>query len=117
MSASPPVADETASRNRIFSAWLWLFGAVLIACSSLFGAMTRHWPVVGDAALIRYVVFLIQRGWTPYRDFVDINMPGAYLATAFGMHLAGSPDVSWRIFDFGLVALAGVGYFIIARAR
>jgi hypothetical protein len=115
MSASPPVADETASRNRIFSAWLWLFGAVLIACSSLFGAMTRHWPVVGDAALIRYVVFLIQRGWTPYRDFVDINMPGAYLATAFGMHLAGSPDVSWRIFDFGLVALAGVGYFIIAR--
>jgi hypothetical protein len=115
MSASPPVADETASHNRNFSAWLLLFGAVLIACSLIFVGMTRHWPVVGDAALIRYVVFLIERGWTPYQDFMDINMPGAYLATAFGMHLAASPDVSWRIFDFGLVALAGVGYFIIAR--
>jgi hypothetical protein len=115
MSASPPVADETASHNRTFSAWLLLFGAVLIACSLIFVGMTRHWPVVGDAALIRYVVFLIERGWTPYQDFMDINMPGAYLATAFGMHLAASPDVSWRIFDFGLVALAGVGYFIIAR--
>jgi hypothetical protein len=115
MSASPPVADETASRNRISSAWPWLFGAVLIACSAVFVAMTRHWPVVGDAALIRYAVFLIQHGWAPYRDFVDINMPGAYLATAFGMHLAASPDASWRIFDFGLIVLAGVGYFVIAR--
>jgi hypothetical protein len=115
MSASPPVADETASPDRISSAWLWLFGAVLIACSAVFVVMTRHWPMVGDAALIRYVVFLIQHGWAPYRDFGDINMPGAYLATAFGMHLAGSADVSWRIFDFGLIALAGVGYFVIAR--
>jgi hypothetical protein len=115
MSASPPVADETASLNRISSAWLWLFGAVLIACSAVFVVMTRHWPVVGDAALIRYAVFLIQHGWAPYRDFVDINMPGAYLATAFGMHLAASPDASWRIFDFGLIVLASVGYFVIAR--
>lgn len=115
MSASPPVVDGTASRSRIHSAWLWLFGAVLTACSIVFVVMTRHWPVVGDAALIRYCVFLIQHGWAPYRDFADINMPGAYLTVAFGMHLAGSPDVSWRIFDFGLVALAGVGYFMIAR--
>jgi hypothetical protein len=77
--------------------------------------MTRHWPVVGDAALIRYCVFLIQHGWAPYRDFTDINMPGAYLATAIGMHLAPLADVSWRIFDLGLIALAGVGYFMIAR--
>jgi hypothetical protein len=89
--------------------------AVLIACSAVFVVMTRHWPVVGDAALLRYVVFLIQHGWAPYRDFADINMPGAYLATTFGMHLGASPDVSWRIFDFGLIALAGVGYFVIAR--
>jgi hypothetical protein len=115
MSASPPVADGIASPSRTVSAWLWLFGAVLIACSILFVVMTRHWPVVGDAALIRYSVFLIQHGWVPYRDFPDINMPGAYLTTAFGMHLAGSADVSWRIFDLGLVALAGVGYFMIAR--
>lgn len=115
MSASPPVADDTSSHNRTTSAWLWLFGAVLIACSLIFLVMRRHWPMVGDAALLRYAVFLIQHGWTPYRDIVDINMPGAYWATAFGMHLAGSADVSWRIFDVGLIGLTGLGYFVIAR--
>jgi hypothetical protein len=114
MSASPPVADDTP-HNRTTSAWLWLFGAVLIACSLIFLVMRRHWPMVGDAALLRYAVFLIQHGWTPYRDIVDINMPGAYWATAFGMHLAGSADVSWRIFDVGLIGLTGLGYFVIAR--
>jgi hypothetical protein len=115
MSVSPPFADEIPSRNRMSSVWMWLFGAVLIACSATFIVMTRHWPMVGDAALIRYSVFLIQHGWAPYRDFVDINMPGAYWATNLGMHLAPSADVSWRIFDLGLVALAGVGYLFIAR--
>lgn len=115
MSASPPVADDTSSHNRTTSAWLSLFGAVLIPCSLIFLVMRRHWPMVGDAALLRYAVFLIQHGWTPYRDIVDINMPGAYWATAFGMHLAGSADVSWRIFDVGLIGLTGLGYFVIAR--
>jgi hypothetical protein len=115
MQASRMPAGTMSSPNRVSSAWLWLFGIVLIACSAIFAVMTCHWPMVGDAALIRYSVFLIQHGWAPYRDFVDINMPGAYLATAIGMRLAGSPDVSWRIFDFGLIALAGVGYFLIAR--
>src|ERR1700742_3206485 len=116
MPALPPlVSDEIPSRTGISAAWLWLFGAVLIACSLIFVVMTRHWPMVGDAALIRYSVFLIQHGWAPYRDFVDINMPGAYLTTAIGSHLAVSEDVSWRIFDLGLIALACVGFFVIAR--
>jgi dolichyl-phosphate-mannose-protein mannosyltransferase len=115
MSASPPLAEQIASRRRISSVWLWVFGAGLAACSAIFVVMTRHWPMVGDAALIRYRVFLLQQGWAPYRDFVDINMPGAYLATAIGMHLPGSADVSWRIFDLGLIAIAGACYFVIAR--
>src|SRR6202044_2165494 len=93
----------------------WFFGAMLIVYSSVFVVMTWHWPVVGDAALLRYTVFLIRHGWVPYRDFVDINMPGAYWATAFGMHLAASVDASWRIFDLGLIALTGLSYFVIAR--
>jgi hypothetical protein len=115
MPGLPFVADEIRSRSRITLAWLWLFGAVLIACSLIFLVMRRHWPMVGDAALLRYAVFLMQHGWTPYRDVVDINMPGAYWATAFGMHLAASADTSWRIFDVGLIGLTGLGYFVIAR--
>jgi Dolichyl-phosphate-mannose-protein mannosyltransferase len=115
MSAPPALTDETSSHPRVASVWLWLFGAVLIACSLMFLVMTRQWPMVGDAALLRYTVFLIRHGWAPYRDFVDINMPGAYWATAFGMGLADSANASWRIFDLGLIALTGVSYFVIAR--
>ncbi|HZD77981.1 MAG TPA: hypothetical protein VE218_13320, partial [Acidobacteriaceae bacterium] len=115
MSAAPALTNESSSRPRVASAWLWFFGAVSIACSLIFLVMSRQWPMVGDAALLRYTVFLIQHGWAPYRDFVDINMPGAYWATAFGMHLADSANVSWRIFDLGLIALTGVSYFVITR--
>ncbi len=114
MPVTPSLADA-ASRARRFSIVLWPLGAVLVACGAIFVVMTRHWPMVQDAALLHYDVFLIQHGWTPYRDFVDINMPGAYWATALAMHLPSQPDVAWRIFDLALVALAGVGYYFIAR--
>jgi hypothetical protein len=111
---SLPLAG-TASQERRFSAIIFLLGTVLIACATGFVIMTRNWPMVGDAALLHYDVFLIQHGWAPYRDFIDINMPGAYWATALAMHLPGQPDVAWRIFDLTLIALAGVGYYFIAR--
>jgi hypothetical protein len=113
MSAAPPPVDAV-SRER-FSKILWLLGAVLIACAAAFVVMTRHWPMVGDAALMHYDVFLIRHGWAPYRDFVDINMPGAYWATELAMLLPRQPDTAWRIFDLALVGLAGAGYYVIAK--
>ncbi len=114
MPASPSLA-HAGPRARRFALILWLLGAVLIACAVIFVIMTRRWPMVQDAALLHYDVFLIRHGWTPYRDFVDVNMPGAYWATALAMHLPGQPDVAWRIFDLTLVALTGAGYYFIAR--
>jgi hypothetical protein len=114
MAASTPIRISSPLR-RFSSLLLWLLSAALIGCSVIFVVMTRHWPMVGDAALLHYDVFLMQHGWAPYRDFLDINMPGAYWATALAMHLPGQPDVAWRIFDLALVALAGLGYYIIAR--
>ncbi|MDF2435053.1 MAG: hypothetical protein JWP44_4684 [Mucilaginibacter sp.] len=116
MSAAPP---ETNLPQHAISGALrrlqWVFGAVLVALAIAFAALTRHWPMVGDAALLHYSVFLIEHGWAPYRDFADINMPGAYWATGAAMKLPWQPDVGWRIFDLGLVALAGCGYYVIAR--
>ena len=110
-----PSLANSGPRARRFSLVLWLLGAVLIVCAAIFVIITRHWPMVQDAALLHYDVFLIRHGWAPYRDFVDVNMPGAYWATALAMHLPGQPDVAWRIFDLALVALTGVGYYFIAR--
>ncbi len=41
------------------------FLTLLISCAI---ALTKaaHWPLVGDAALIRYVVFLLETGHEPY---------------------------------------------------
>lgn len=114
MPVSPSLADA-GPRVRRVSLVLWLLGAVLLGCAATFVVMTRHWPMVQDGALLHYDVFLIHRGWTPYRDFVDVNMPGAYWATALAMHLPGQADAAWRIFDLALVALTGVGYYFIAR--
>ncbi len=94
---------------------LLAFSAVLVVLAAAFVITTRHWPVVSDAALMQYTVFLLQHGWTPYRDFLDVNMPGAYLVTAVAMHLPGPSDASWRLFDLSLVAMAGVAYYAIAR--
>jgi hypothetical protein len=116
MSAAPP---ETILPPHATSGTLrglqWVLAAVLALAVVVFVALTRHWPMVGDAALLHYSVFLIEHGWAPYRDVPDINMPGAYWATAAGMKLPWQPDVGWRIFDLGLVALAGCGYYVIAR--
>lgn len=113
MSASPPPFD-TVSRERS-SKIFWLLSAALIACAVIFIVITRHWPMVGDAALMHYDAFLIRHGWAPYRDFVDINMPGAYWASELAMLFPWQPDVAWRIFDLAMVALAGAGYYVIAR--
>jgi hypothetical protein len=116
MSAAPPetILPQHAAPGAL-RRLQWVFAAVLLAVSAAFLVLTRHWPMVGDAALLHYSVFLIEHGWIPYRDFADINMPGAYWATAAGMKLPWQPDVAWRIFDLGLVALPGCGYYVIAR--
>jgi hypothetical protein len=115
MSASRAHPDEPTLCQRYRSASVWLCTAVLVACAIAFIVATRHWPMVGDAAQMHYTVFLIRHGWIPYRDFLDVNMPGAYLVTAIAMHLPGPEDLSWRFFDLTLVAATGIGYLMIAR--
>jgi Dolichyl-phosphate-mannose-protein mannosyltransferase len=113
----PPAASSLppATAPRFQRPLLLAFSSLLILSAAAFVAITRHWPVVADAALMQYTVFLIGHGWAPYRDLLDVNMPGAYLATAIGMRLPGSLEASWRLFDLSLVAAAGAAYYAIAR--
>lgn len=72
--------------------------------------------MVGDASLMHYVVFLMHRGLIPYRDIVDVNLPGSYLAEAAAMHLFGWGSAGWRIYDFVLtLALVAAALSITAR--
>jgi hypothetical protein len=81
--------------------------AIVLFLSILyFAAWTIHWPMLGDASLMHYVVFLLDRGAVPYRDIAEMNMPGSYLVEWLVVHIFGGGQLAWRIFDLGLGGVA-----------
>ena len=71
--------------------------------------LTLHWPTVGDASLIHYVVFLLEKGYKPYSEIHDVNLPGAYLVDYLVVRIFGWSALTWRLFDITLCAFAFVG--------
>ncbi len=92
--------------------------AVSLSLSALlFFVWSWRWPLVGDAALIHYIGWLIERGWAPYRQLTDMNMPGSYLIELAAMHLFGTGALAWRFFDFTLMGAATAAFFVITHRR
>ena len=120
---APCLASETWVRSGgnsppgVLSFPLRLFRIILAASLTLSALLyflwSWHWPLVGDASLIHYIAFLIERGWAPYRDLGDMNMPGSYLIELAAMHLLGPGALAWRLFDFTLLAAATAAFFSI----
>ncbi len=79
-----------------------------------FAAMSLHWPLVGDAALMHYVVFLADHGMVPYRDIVDVNLPGTYLVESLILHCFGSGDLAWRLYDLSLCGVLLAAMTVVA---
>jgi hypothetical protein len=95
--------------------WLrWALGASLLGCAVFYVAFTWHWPLVGDSSLIHYITFLMDRGWAPYRDLGDMNMPGSFLIEWAAMHMFGAGSLAWRLFDLSVLAAAAAGMLAIA---
>jgi len=90
--------------------------ASLSLSALLYFVWSWRWPLVGDASLIHYMGWLIERGWAPYREIGDMNMPGSYLIELAAMHLFGMGDLAWRLFDFALMGAAGASFFVITRS-
>jgi hypothetical protein len=73
--------------------------------------LASRWPLVHDAPILHYIVFLMSKGFIPYIDIVDMNSPGAYLLESLGMHLFGGDARGWFLWD-----LAGAGMVIFGSA-
>ncbi len=86
--------------------------AGLSACFAMVASL--RWPLVGDASLIHYVVFLMEKGWQPYREIKDINLPGSYFFDALAMRFLGGSAIGWRLWDLFLLAVLGAAVFVIA---
>jgi hypothetical protein len=106
-------------RDRLFANLLLAVTAVAFAGMLQFVWLARHWPLAHDAPLLRYVVFLISRGHAPYRDIVEINMPGTYMLESLGMAIFGPAAAgTWRLDVFsGLVILFACLWIASPRAR
>jgi hypothetical protein len=76
---------------------------------------TYRWPLIWDAQVFHYGNFLIAHGFAPYREIIDMNMPGAYLIDGWAIKLFGPGDLAWRIFDFALLGTLCVAMMAIAR--
>jgi len=81
----------------------YTMAAVLGVAAICLVASTTRWPLVWDAQVQHYTHFLMSRGFAPYRQIGDMNMPGAYLIEGWAMHVFGGGDLAWRIYDFTLL--------------
>jgi len=98
-------------------AWIRAFSiGFLLLCLALFVAQTWRWPLIGDAALMHYIVFLMHHGMAPYRDIVDPNLPTTLMIEGAVVHLFGGGSLAWRLFDFFLLGVTGIGMVVIARS-
>jgi hypothetical protein len=111
--AQPPQNSTAATLLRLFPIAL---ATSLIVSALLFFGFSWQWPLVGDASVMHYLAFLIERGWAPYRQLGDQQFPAAYLIELVGMHIFGMSSLGWRLFDFTLLALAAAAFFAVTRS-
>jgi hypothetical protein len=85
-----------------------------VLCIGFFAVRTAHWKQVNDPAQLHYLCFLMDHGFAPYRDILEINMPGTYLVNWSVMHTLGGGSGAWRAFDLSLMGIAAAAMIVIA---
>ena len=101
-----PMSERTVSAFRL------LFTAILCAALVFCGYTSIHWRVIGDPSIMHYVNFLMSHGLAPYRDIIDINLPGSYFMDGWAMSIFGGGDLGWRMYEFCLLAVM-IGSMIV----
>lgn len=87
----------------------------LLACVAVCLLRTMHWPLVNDGALQHYISFLMDQGMTPYRQLLDMNLPGSLMIDWAVVHTLGYGPFAWRLFDALLMFTAGAAMLAIAQ--
>src|ERR1700739_1919744 len=91
-----------------------VFTLVLCAAVGFYVYKSIHWKLMGDPSIMHYVNFLMDQGLAPYRDIIDINLPGAYFMEGWAMHIFGGGDLGWRFYDFSVLAVLIASLIVIS---
>ena len=104
------IAVKPSSELRVERlACLWL-----ISCVVVFIACSWHWPLTSDASLMHYVVFLMRHGMQPYRNIIDMNLPGSYLMEGAAISAFGRDSIGCRLYDLTLLAVLLLLYGLLS---
>lgn len=110
--------DGLAVTHLVPGTWVRLICGVALSISLLIAIFaSRHWPLIGDASLMHYVVFLMHPGLLPYKDIADVNLPGTYAFEAAAMWIFGDGASGWRVYDFTLLGAALAACFLLAGRK
>jgi hypothetical protein len=103
------------SSFRRYLLWLrLLFSLGLCAAVGFYVYKSIHWQLMADPAFIRYINFLMDHGWVPYRDIIDVNLPGSFLMDRLAVFVFGSGDLAWRFYDLFLLAILIAAFIVIS---
>src|SRR5260370_11930792 len=99
---------ESESAKPIALRMMQLSVAIILLATVVALFIGRKWQLVHDSPLMHYVVFLMDHGFAPYRDIVDMNMPGSYIIERAVIHTLGGGIAGWYAWDVitGIVAVA-----------
>ena len=91
-----------------------VFTVVLCACAAFFVYKSIGWHWMFDESIFHYINFLMDHGKAPYRDIIDINMPGAYFIDGWAIRVFGVGDLGWRMYEYLLLAILVASMIVIA---
>ncbi|MDD2920684.1 MAG: hypothetical protein PHQ36_00210 [Anaerolineales bacterium] len=90
--------------------------APLAALLAVQAAFSLRWLIAHDEAPLLYEAFLMQKGFMPYRDIFDFQMPGSFLAYYLLGALSAFGPFRLRILDLAiLAALLAVTFLFMRR--
>jgi hypothetical protein len=104
----------TISSDRFVHTFRLLSIAILLAGMACYVLFTLHWQWMWDTQVMHYIVLLLDHGKVPYRDILDINMPGSYLTERWAIDIFGGTDLGWRLYEFTLLGALTLAMIVIA---
>ncbi len=106
--------QEPAAEDRFVSSGRMILSVILCAAALFFAYRTIGWRWMHDESIMHYVNFLMDHGKVPYKDIVDLNMPGSYFIDGWAIRLFGTGDLGWRFYEFSLLACLTTSMIVIA---
>jgi hypothetical protein len=73
--------------------------ALIVVCSAVALHGSWHWSLVGDDALMCYVVLLMEKGREPYSQLKDIDVPRSYFFEYLSMKAFGWGSFGLRVYS------------------